>query len=110
MAGTRPQQAITDRSGTLLYFSNFGSNTVSVVDIDNRRVLAPVTVGGQPGALKLTPDEHYLLVLDGASNDVAVVDATRRSLVTLVPVGTGPRGLAIKVFRAAGGAEDNGRR
>ena len=101
MAGSHPSQGIVDPSGTLLYFTNFGSNRTSVVEIRTRRVLAAIPVGASPDALALTPDARYLLVLDSGSNDLAVVDTAVRALFTLVPLGLSPRDLAIKVFRGA---------
>ena len=90
-----------DSSGTFLYVSNFGSNTVSVVRIYDRRVLASIPVGIGPDALRLTPDERYLLVLNALSNDLAVVYTRVRSLVTLIPLGLSPRDVAVKTFRSS---------
>src|SRR3990172_7061459 len=95
-----PSQAVVDQSGGLLYFTNFGSNTVSVLEINSRRVLASIEVGAEPDALALTPDGRYVLVLGSQSNDLAVVDAVRRSLLTVVPLGQKPRAICPNVFEA----------
>ena len=70
--------------------ANAGSDSVSLLDIENRKVLAAVQVGKSPTKLALTADEQYLLVLNSQSNDVAFIRTAQRSLFTMVPVGRGP--------------------
>jgi DNA-binding beta-propeller fold protein YncE len=97
---------------SLLYMSNFGSDTVSVYAIDEGHVIGAVQVGRHPDALALTPDEAHLLVLDSASGDVAVIRTVKtrqnskisadRALMTLVPVGSQPNDVVIKAFKTSG--------
>ena len=64
-----------------------------------RRGLASTAAGTGPDALRLTPDERYLLVLNALSNEMAVLDTSVPFLVTLVPLGLSPRAVAVKTFQ-----------
>lgn len=52
-----------------------GSGTVTVVDLNARRVRNRIDVGGVPMGLALTPDEKTLFVATRTSNMVVAVDA-----------------------------------
>ena len=73
LIGDNPSHGVVTSDNSLLYMSNFGSDTVSVYAIDEGRVIGAVQVGSHPDALALTPDEAHLLVVDSGSGDVAVV-------------------------------------
>ena len=89
-----------------LYVSNFGSDSVSVYDIDMGRRITTLTAGSRPDALALTPDQNYLLVLDTQAGDVTVIqkrkprklEPTEYSLLTLIPVGMQPNAIVVKTF------------
>lgn len=87
-----------------LFVANPGSDDVTVVDIETRRVVAAITVGQEPGHILFTPDNQYALVLNRRSGDLAVVRTasilgsrsktvphTRTApLFTMIPVGLQP--------------------
>jgi YVTN family beta-propeller protein len=112
LIGDNPSRGIVTSDNSLLYMSNFGSDTVSVYAIDEGRVIGAVQVGSHPDGLALTPDEGHLLVLDSGSGDVAVVRTVKtrdnskisadRALVTLIPVGNQPNDIVIKAFTVKG--------
>jgi YVTN family beta-propeller protein len=52
-----------------------GSGTVTVIDLNNRRVRTQLQVGGVPMGLELTPDEKTLFVATRTANMVVAVDA-----------------------------------
>ena len=108
LIGNNPSQGIVTADNSLVYMTNFGSDTVSVYAIDEGHVIGAVQVGSHPDGLALTPDEAHLLVLDSGSGDVAVVRTVKtrdnskisadRALVTLIPVGNQPNDIVIKAF------------
>src|SRR5271157_5142832 len=59
LIGNNPVRGIVSSDNSLLYVSNFGSDTVSVYAIDQGRVIGAVQVGSHPDALALTPDEEH---------------------------------------------------
>jgi YVTN family beta-propeller protein len=108
--GQHPSRGVVTLDNSRLYVSNFGSNSVTVFDIDiGRRVGAPLNVGSRPDAMALSPDQNYLLVLDTESGDVTVIqkrtphrtlETSEYSLLTLIPVGAQPNAIVIKTFLA----------
>jgi YVTN family beta-propeller protein len=91
-----------------LYVSNFGSDAVAIYDIDLGRRIATIPVGARPDSLALSPEQHYLLVLDTQSGDVSVIEKrtpskirpNEYSLMTMIPVGAQPNAIVVKTFMA----------
>jgi len=62
-----------------------------------------VPVGADPGAVVITPDNRYALVLNRKSGDVAVLRAStlagqrfKWALLTVIPVGSRPVSAAVR--------------
>jgi DNA-binding beta-propeller fold protein YncE len=114
LAGRAPgAMAVTDSGATsFLIVANPLTNSVTVLDYDNtgRKLVAAVNVGQEPGAIVITPDQQYALVLNQKSGDLAVIrmytlinqDASRRykpaPLFTMIPVGERPVSAAVVGF------------
>jgi len=106
LAGRAPEgMAVAAAQGGARYLlvSNPATNSVTVLDVDSRRLVAVVEVGREPGSILITPDNQYALVLNEKSGDLAVIRiaalAARRfksaPLFTLIPVGQRPVGAAV---------------
>lgn len=86
-----------------LFVANPQSGDVTVLDIETRRVIAVVTVGGEPGHVSVTPDSQYALVLSRGSGNMAVIRIAdvvpRRTrsapLLAVIPVGSRPVSTAV---------------
>ena len=108
LIGTKPVRGVVTADNSLLYETNFGSNSVAVYSIDTGRVIDSINVGTRPDGLALTSNEDFLLVLDTASSDVAAIRVKKlvgtskisaaRALYTLVPVGRQPNDIVLKAF------------
>jgi DNA-binding beta-propeller fold protein YncE len=103
MVGTNPVRGLVSPDNSLLYVSNFGSDTVAMYAITTGRIVGAANVGSKPEAMALSPSQPYLLVVDTRAGDVAFLklDAERRvpaNLMTVVPVGRQPREIAVKAF------------
>ncbi len=113
LAGHAPgTMTATSRAPTYLLVANPDSDALTVFDIDSRKLVAVVGVGQEPGAIVLTPDEEYALVLNEKSGDLAVVrllslsrapDGSQRRyktapLFTMIPVGEKPVSAAVVSF------------
>jgi DNA-binding beta-propeller fold protein YncE len=95
--------AASDAPAYLFIASANGSN-VSILNIDNRKLIGVVDVGGQSEFIAITPDNRFALVLNKTSGTMAVIHiptirATREkkgvSLYTLVDVGARPVHVAV---------------
>jgi YVTN family beta-propeller protein len=86
-----------------LLVANPETNSVTVLDINYRKLAAVVQVGQEPREIVITPDNQYALVLNQKSGDLAVIRiaalAARRyksaPLFTLIPVGEKPVSAAV---------------
>lgn len=85
-------------SQSFLFIASPGADDVSVMQIASRRVIAIAPTGREPGAIAVTPDDQFALILNRQSGDVSVlrIDAITRnrdrraSLLTVIPVGSRP--------------------
>jgi YVTN family beta-propeller protein len=81
---------------SVVYVSNIDSNTVSVIATDKNRVVATISVGGDPTGVAVTPDGTRAYVISNGGT-VSVIDTVTNSVLTtfsLVNVG-GLRAVAI---------------
>ncbi|HUQ91567.1 MAG TPA: hypothetical protein VM120_07785 [Bryobacteraceae bacterium] len=85
-------------SPEFLFVTNPRSNQVTILDIENRKVVAVAQVGAEPSHVTITPNNQYALVLNQRSGDMAVIriEATAKrsrfpaALFTMIPVGSKP--------------------
>ncbi len=69
-----------------LYVTNEVSNTVSVVDLDQSRVLATIPVGQAPTGMAITPDQEYIYVANIRSANLSVISTASNSVVAMIPL------------------------
>lgn len=89
-AGHAPQAMAA--SASFLFVASPQSGDVTVLNVDTRKFIKLIPVGGDPGFITVTPDDQYVLVLNRKSGDMAVllVGAQTVSLRTMIPVGSRP--------------------
>jgi DNA-binding beta-propeller fold protein YncE len=86
LAGHAPgAMIVTDTSPQYLMVANPTAASVTVLDVDSRRMVAVVHVGGDPEEMLITPDNQYVLIVGKKSADLGVLriatlqeDAVRR--------------------------------
>ncbi len=96
-----PYAAVISEDGARLYVSNWGSDTVSVIDTAANKVLSSISVGDNPNDLLLTADGR-LFVACAQDNTVWVIDTATRmareristALTPRSPEGSTPNALA----------------
>ena len=94
------------------YVSNFGADTVSVIDTATNRVVATVPVGHLPYGVAAHPAGTFVYVANCSNDDyaclsdvstafpevngsVSVIETATNTVVTTVPVGVDPFGVAV---------------
>ena len=95
-----PYDVVITPDGATVYVSNWGSDSISVIDTASEKVVATIAVGDNPNDLELIADGR-LFVSCASDNTVVVVDtkkgrATERITVSLhprAPEGTTPNAL-----------------
>jgi YVTN family beta-propeller protein len=75
--------------------ANSGSNTVSVVDLVNNVALSTITVGNQPVALAVSPDESTAYVANYTDSTVTQVNLNSGTATATVAVGGQPNSVAL---------------
>ena len=69
-----------------LYVTNFGSNSVSVVDLNASRVIAEIPVGLGPTGMAVTPDLEHIYVANYYSGGVSVISTASNSVERTIPI------------------------
>jgi YVTN family beta-propeller protein len=82
--------AIVNKAGTMAFFTNRESNTVSFMDLSNYRIIANVPVGRYSEGFALSPDDKEIWVGNRNDNTISIVDVARRLAVATIPSGAGP--------------------
>ena len=109
LAGRGPDSLAVSNVPPYLFVANPASATVTVLDVDTRKLVAVAGVGADPGQILFTPDNQYVLILNRGSGDLAVMrilslrtsadGKTRRytspPLFNLIPVGSRPIAAAV---------------
>jgi YVTN family beta-propeller protein len=86
-------QSAPTTAGTALV-TNFGSNSVSVVDAATNRVVSTLPVGAGPRGIAVNSATGRAYVVNSGSNTVSIVNVAAGSS-TQVAVGAGPWGVAV---------------
>lgn len=109
LVGAHPSDAVVSADNSLLWISNFNSDTVGVYSIDDGRLIKPtISVGAGPDALAFSSDGFLLLAVDSQSGDVSAIRTQSYassgairigSLFTMLPAGNRPSAIVVKAFR-----------
>jgi YVTN family beta-propeller protein len=115
--GLHPSALAINADGSRLYVANANSDTVSVIDTAEDKVMYSIGVrpglkspiGSAPNALSISPDGKMLFVANGANNAVGVVDLAGHPprLRGYIPTGWYPTAVAatgdgLKLWVASG--------
>ena len=76
--------------GQRMHIVYLGSGDMSVIDLEDRQVLAHLEVGDGPRGIVLSPDDRTAYVANSLSDDVSVIDLSTFAEVTRIPVTTSP--------------------
>ena len=81
-------------SGPKAYVGNFKDNTVSVIDLGQKKVTATIPVPPGPHGIAITPDNRWVYVASDGASTVSVIDTATHKLVQDIEVGRNPHGVA----------------
>jgi YVTN family beta-propeller protein len=82
-------------AGPKAYVGNFKDNTISVIDLELKRVTATIPIPPGPHGMVITPDNRWLYVASDGTSTVSVVDTATDKLVENIEVGKNPHGVAV---------------
>lgn len=99
-AGDQPHSIAYDPSNRYLYVTNFGSNTVSVIDgATNAVVGSTITVGLEPYGIAYDPANGYLYVANYGSSIVSVISTGSTSSTSATTTSSTSSGTPILGFQ-----------
>lgn len=85
-----------DGSGIVYaYSSNYGNNTVNVINTATNDITATVSVGKEPAGIVITPDGSKVYVANYGSNSVSVINTSSNAVLKTVSVGLNPIGISV---------------
>jgi YVTN family beta-propeller protein len=93
--GLEPRCVALSPDDQFAYVTNGISGTVSVVNLQRRRVVKTIPVGTEPRGCALTPNGHWLFVANHTEGTVSVIDTASWTETSRVAVGRNPTALAI---------------
>ena len=79
--------------GKEIYIACEASDTTIVIDVQARRKVAEIPVGGQPNDVTFMPDGSRAFVSNRLDDTVSVIDVASRSVVATLTVGDEPHGV-----------------
>lgn len=77
------------------YVSNFGSDSVSVIDLATGTVTNTIGVGTNPDQVAFSPDGSIAYVVNFGGDNVSVIDVATETVTNTIGVGTSPTGVAL---------------
>ncbi|MGZ5041481.1 MAG: cytochrome D1 domain-containing protein [Usitatibacter sp.] len=98
--GLGPTSVAYNSSGSALYVSNFGDNTISVIDTGSLQTLATLNAPANPFALITNPSGTRVYVMHitnaaGAKSQVSVLDTFSNQVIATIPLAGDPQFLAV---------------
>ena len=82
--GHRPYAVVLSRDEKHAYVSNWGGETVTVVDTATAKVEETIPVGTHPSAMVLNPVNNELYVANSDSDTVSVVDTATQKVLRII--------------------------
>ena len=83
--GSNPRHVVASHDGNVLFVSNNGPGTVTLVDRAAGRIIDTIKVGSQARTIALAPDGRYLFVCNYGEDTVGCVDLFERAQLFKVP-------------------------
>ena len=101
--GHKPYTCAIDSFRDRLYITNWGGDTVSVLNSHTGALVGTIQVGEKPNDILVTPDGKTIFVANGDGNLVSVIDAATDQVLEQIDMalrttalpGTMPNGLAL---------------
>jgi len=101
LVGLNPAKGAFTTNGNDFYVTNSGDNTVSVVDVSDKKVSHIVQVGASPYGIAVQPDNDYMYVANTGDNTVSAIRTSNKNVITLAA------GIAPTDVGAVAGPEDD---
>lgn len=78
-----------------VYITNFGGETISVIDTEKNTKIADIKTGAKPHGVAISPDGKHVFVSNEGDNTVSVVNPSTNKVIKQINVGGSPNQLAV---------------
>jgi YVTN family beta-propeller protein len=92
--GHQPGRVAVTPDGRHAYITDYGANTVSVIDTADSALAATIRVGQKPTVVAVAPDGRRAYVTNSGADTVSVIDVPGNAVTDTVPVKQ-PTGIAV---------------
>ena len=92
--GHQPGRVAVTPDGRHAYITDYGANTVSVIDTADNALAATIRVGQKPTVVAVAPDGRRAYVTNSGADTVSVIDVAGNAVTDTVPVKQ-PTGIAV---------------
>lgn len=93
--GSKPQYIEVRPDGQVLYVTSLAGPPISVVDLEQKRVIKEINSGSMPHHLSFTNQGSILFVANTESDTLSVIDSRKHEVIKSIPVGDGPENVAL---------------
>ena len=91
---SQPQTAAVRGDESMVYVTNFGGNSVSVINTGTNAVVATINLGASPTGVAVSPDGTRAYVTQ-TGNSVSVINTATNTVLTTLNGFNGPAGVAV---------------
>jgi YVTN family beta-propeller protein len=77
---------VLSHDGRRAYTANVGPGTVSVIDVQARKVLKIITISGNTQRISISPDDKWVFTADQTKPQMAVIDTTTNTVAKWIPM------------------------
>jgi YVTN family beta-propeller protein len=93
--GKQPKQVAISPDGRTAYVTNFGGGSVSVIDVNARRVEKTLRLGGAPVEVAFAPDGRFAYVTNFRPGKLWKLDTATHAVAAEAPGHLYPKGVAV---------------
>ena len=77
---------VLSHDGKRAYTANVGPGTVSVIDVEGRKVLKVIPISGNTQRISMTPDDKWVFTADQTKAQMAAIDTTKNEVAKWIPM------------------------
>jgi YVTN family beta-propeller protein len=96
--GYHPYCAAFSLDEKTLYVTNTQDDSVTVLDIVNKKVITTINVGSTPEGISIDHANHRAYVANWGSNNVSVIDTKKNKLTSTIKTGEKSRAFGQFIF------------
>ena len=85
----------TSFSSDFAYITNQLSNSVSVINLENYKVVKEIPVGSKPAGVAVTKKGKLIFISNPESKEISVIDGLKLENIKNISLGKGPLGIAL---------------